>query len=92
MSWKRYSPEDIIRKLREADVLTGQGQAVAEVIRQLGVSNVTYYRWRKEFGGMKIDQAKRYKDLEKENLRLKKLVADLSIDNSILNEAVEGKW
>ena len=92
MSGKRYSPEEIIRKLREADVLIGQGMTVGEVIRQLGVNKVTYYRWRKEFGGMKVDQARRMKELEKENIRLKKLVADLSLDKAILKEAAEGNW
>lgn len=90
MSGKRYSPEEIIRHLREADVLLGQGKTVAEVILQLGVNTITYYRWRREYGGMKVEQAKRLKDLEKENARLKKLVADLSLDNSILKEAAEG--
>jgi len=92
MSGKRYSPEEIIRNLREVDVLLGQGKTVAEVIRHLGVNKITYYRWRREFGGMKVEQAKRLKDLEKENARLKKLVADLSLDNSILKEAAEGNW
>jgi transposase-like protein len=92
MSGKRYGPEEVIRKLREADVLLGQGVTVAEVIRQLGVNKVTYYRWRREFGGMKVDQARRMKELERENARLKKLVADLSLDNSILKEAAEGNW
>ncbi len=92
MSGKRYSPEDVIRKLREADVLLGQGKTVAEVIRQLGVTSVTYYRWRKEFGGMKVDQARRLKDLEKENARLKRLLADAELDKAILKEAAEGNW
>lgn len=92
MSGKRYKPEDIIRKLREADVLIGQGNSVAEVIRQLGVNRVTYYRWRKEFGGMKVSQAKRLKELERENARLKKLVADLSLDKAVLKEAAKGNW
>lgn len=92
MSGRRYAPEEVIRKLREADVLLGQGQTVGEVIRQLGVNKITYYRWRKEYGGMKVEQAKRLKDLEKENARLKKLVADLSLDNQILKEASEGNW
>ena len=92
MSGKRYSPEEIVRKLREADVLLGQGVKVPEVVRQLGVNKVTYYRWRKEFGGMKTDQAKRLKELERENGRLKKLVADLSLDNAILKEASRGNW
>jgi len=92
MSRKRYSPEEIVRKLREADVLLGQGETVGSVIRQLGVNKVTYYRWRKEFGGMKTDQAKRLKALERENAQLKKLVADLSLDKAILKEAAEGNW
>ena len=90
MSGNQYSPEDVIRKLREADVMLSQGITVQEVIRQLGVNKVPYYRWRREFGGMKVDRAKRLKDLERENARLKKLVADLSLDNSILKEAAEG--
>lgn len=92
MSGKRYTPEDVIRKLREADVLLSQGVTVAEVVRRLGVNKVTYYRWRKEFGGMKTDQARRLKDLERENARLKKLVADLSLDNAVLKEAASGNW
>ena len=92
MSGKRYSPEEVVRKLREADVLLGQGMKVPEVVRQLGVNKVTYYRWRKEFGGMKTNQAKRLKELERENTRLKKLVADLSLDNAILKEASKGNW
>ncbi|MEM6384507.1 MAG: transposase, partial [Pseudomonadota bacterium] len=73
MGVKRYKPEEIISKLREAEVLLAQGVGVGEVVRQLGVTQVTYYRWRKEYGGMKVDQAKRLKDLEKENARLKRL-------------------
>jgi putative transposase len=92
MSGKRYGPEEVIRKLREADVLIGEGVTVGEAIRRLGVNKVTYYRWRREFGGMKVDQAKRMKELERENIRLKKLVADLSLDNSILKEAAAGNW
>ena len=92
MARKRYSTEEIIRKLREADVLIGQGQTVTDVIRQLGVSDVTYYRWRKEYGGLKIDQAKRLKDLEKENARLKRLLADAELDKSILKEAAGGNF
>ena len=92
MSGKRYSAEDIIRRLREADVVIGQGRTVAEAIRHLGVNKVTCYRWRKEYGGMKVDQARRLKELEKENTRLKKLVADLSLDKAILKEAAEGNW
>jgi len=92
MSGTRYTPEDVIRKLREADVLLSQGVTVAEVVRRLGVNKVTYHRWRREFGGMKTDQARRLKDLERENARLKKLVADLSLDNAVLKEAASGNW
>lgn len=92
MARKRYSTEEIIRKLREADVLIGQGQNVGDVIRQLGVTNVTYYRWRKEYGGLKVDQARRLKDLEKENARLKRLLADAELDKSILKEAARGNF
>lgn len=84
MGRKRFTPEQIIKKLREAEILINKGQNVAEVIRKLGVSEQTYYRWRKEYGGMGIEQTKRLKELEKENARLKKLVADLSLDNAIL--------
>ncbi len=92
MSGKRYPPEEIISKLREAEVYLAEGVTVGEVIRRLGVNKITYYRWRKEYGGMRVEQAKRLKDLEKENARLKKLVADLSLDKSILKEAAEGNW
>ena len=87
---KRYTAEQIINKLREAEVLLSQGDKVAVVTRKIGVSDVTYYHWRKEYGGLSVDQAKRLKDLEVENTRLKKLVADLSLDNSILKEAARG--
>jgi len=89
---KRYTAEQIINKLREAEVLLSQGDKVAVVTRKIGVSDVTYYHWRKEYGGLRVDQAKRLKDLEVENTRLKKLVADLSLDNSILKEAARGNW
>ena len=92
MARKRHKTEEIIRKLREADVLIGQGQTVANVIRQLGVSDVTYYRWRKEYGGLKVDQAKRFKEIEKENARLRRAVSDLTLDNQILQEVVRGKY
>ena len=92
MSGKRYSPEEIISKLREAEFLLAEGASVGEVVRRLGVTNVTYYRWRKEFGGMKVDQAKRLKDLEKENARLKRLLADAELDKAILKEAATGNW
>ena len=92
MSRKRYRPEDIITKLREAEVLLSQGMHVEAMLRQLGVSGQTYYRWRKEYGGMRVDQARRLKDVEQENTRLKKLVADLSLDNAILNEVAKGNF
>ncbi len=92
MSRKRFTPEQIIKKLREAEILINKGQNVAEVIRKLGVSEQTYYRWRKEYGGMGIEQTKRLKELERENVRLKKLVADLSLDNAILKETVKGNF
>ena len=92
MGVKRCKPEEIISKLREAEVLLAEGISVGEVVRRLGVTQVTYYRWRKEYGGMKIDQAKRLKDLEKENARLKRLLADAELDKSILKEAAAGNW
>lgn len=92
MSGKRYSPEEIISKLREAEVLLAQAVGVGEVVRRLGVTSVTYYRWRKEYGGMKVDQAKRLKDLEKENARLKRLLADAELDKAILKEAASGNF
>jgi putative transposase len=90
MPRKRYTPEQIISKLREAEVLLSQGQTVSQASKQLGVSEQTYYRWRKEYGGMRTSQVCKLKDLEKENARLKKLVADLSLDNAILKEAISG--
>jgi putative transposase len=92
MGRKRFSPEQIITMLREAEVFLSQGTQVAEVSRKLGVTEQTYYRWRKEYGGMRVDQAKRLKELEQENTRLKKLVADLSLDNAILKEANRGNF
>jgi len=89
---KSYSPEQIITKLREAEILLNQGATVGEASRKIGVTEQTYYRWRKEYGGMRIEQAKRLKALEKENARLKKLVADISLDNAILKEATEGNF
>jgi putative transposase len=89
---KGFTAEQIIKKLREAEVLLSKGEKVEQVIRKLGVSDVTYYRWRKEYGGMQIEQAKRLKDLENENVRLKKLVADLSLDNAILKEVSKGNF
>ena len=87
---KRYTPEQIINKLREAEILLSQGNAIGVVCKKIGVSDYTYYRWRKEYGGMRVDQAHRLKELEQENSRLKRLVADLSLDNAILKEAVRG--
>ena len=92
MARKRYTAEQIIKKLREAEVLQAQGQTVEQVVRQLGVTDQTYYRWRKEYGGLKVDQAKRLKELEKENTRLKKLVAEQALDMAILKEAADPNW
>ena len=92
MSGKRYRPEEIISKLREAEVYLAEGVSVGEVIRRLGVTKITYYRWRREYGGMKVDQAKRLKDLEKENVRLKRLLADAELDKAILKEAASGNF
>lgn len=92
MSGKRYRPEEIISKLREAEIYLAEGVSVGEVIRRLGVTKITYYRWRREYGGMKIDQAKRLKDLEKENARLKRLLADAELDKAILKEAASGNF
>jgi transposase-like protein len=92
MARKRHTAEDIINKLREAEVGLAKGLAVPEVCRKLGVTEQTYYRWRKEYGGLTRDQAKRLKELEQENGRLKKLVADLSLDNAILKEAAQGNF
>ncbi len=89
---KGYTPEQIINKLREAEVLLSQGATLSIILKKIGVSDVTYYRWRKEYGGMRVDQAKRLRDLEQENSRLKKLVADLSLDNAILKEASRGNF
>ena len=89
---KGYTPEQIIGKLREAEVLLNQGAAIAEASKKIGITQQTYYRWRKEYGGMRIEQAKRLKEIEKENARLKKLVADLSLDNAILKEASRGNY
>ena len=92
MPKKRYRPEEIIAKLREADVLISQGKKVVEVIKTLGVTDVTYYRWRQEYGGMSVPQAKRLKELEKENERLRKAVSDLTLDKLILKEAAKGNF
>jgi transposase-like protein len=87
---KGYTREQIINTLREAEVMLSQGATVAVVSKKIGVSDHTYYRWRKEYGGMRVDQAHRLKELEQENSRLKRLVADLSLDNAILKEASRG--
>tara|TARA_Y100000310_G_C20563104_1_gene754062 strand:+ start:107 stop:385 length:279 start_codon:yes stop_codon:yes gene_type:complete len=92
MAKKGYSPEQIINKLREAEILLQQGETVAVISKKIGVSAHTYYRWRKEYGGLRIEQAKKLKSLEKENVQLKKLVADLSLDKAILKEAAEGNF
>ena len=92
MSQKRYRPEEIVAKLREADVLLGQGKTVAEAAKVLGVTDVTYYRWRQEYGGLTTPAAKRLKELEKENDRLRKAVSDLTLDKMILQEAARGNF
>jgi transposase-like protein len=92
MPRKRYKPEEIIAKLRQVDVLVSQGATMADAIRQIGVSEVTFYRWRQEFGGLKADQVKRLKELERENSRLRKAVSDLTLDKLILTEAARGNF
>ena len=92
MAKKRYTPEEIVAKLRQVDVLVSQGQNVADAIRQIGVSEVTYYRWRQEYGGLKTEQVKRLKELEKENARLRRAVSDLTLDKLILREAARGNF
>lgn len=92
MPKKRTSTEEIITKLREAEIQLAKGQTVTEICRQMGVSEQTYYRWKNEYGGLKIDQAKRLKQLEGENNRLRRVVADLTIDNQILKEAARGNF
>jgi transposase len=92
MPTKHYRPEEIIAKLREAEVLLGQGKKVPEVVKAIGVSEVSYYRWRKEYGGMDVSQAKRLKDLERENARLRQAISDLTLDKLILQEAARGNF
>ena len=89
---KAFKPEQIINELREAEVLISQGAAVGEASRKLGITEQTYYRWRREYGGLRVNQAKRLKELEGENARLKRLVADVSLDNAILKEAARGNY
>jgi transposase-like protein len=92
MPRKRYKPEEIVTKLRQVDVLVSQGSVVADAIRQIEISEVTYYRWRREFGGLKTGQVKRLKDLEVENGRLRRAVSDLTLDKLILQEAARGNF
>jgi len=92
MPRKRYTPEEIIKQIRLVEIAIGQGKSTGEACRDLGFTEQSYYRWRKEYGGLEINQARRMKDLEKENARLKKLVADLSLDKAILNEALKGNY
>jgi len=92
MKRNRFKVEEIIRMLREAEVHLSQGKSVAQVSRELGITEQTYYRWRKEYGGMKVSQARRLKELEQENVRLKRAVADLTLDKLILREALEGNY
>jgi putative transposase len=92
MARRRHTPEQIIRKLREADQLLGEGADVAEVARHLEVSEQTYHRWRNQFGGMKADDAKRLKELERENRELKQIVADKELENRALREIAKGNW
>ena len=92
MPMKRHKPEEIVTKLRQVDVLTGQGQSVADAVRSIAVTEVTYYRWRQEYGGLKTGQVRRMKELELENQRLRKAVADLTLDKLILGEAARGNF
>ena len=92
MGTKRHKPEEIVAQLRQVDVLVSQGRSVADAIRSIGVTEVTYYRWRQEFGGLKSDQVRRMKDLEIENQRLRKAIADLTLDKLILQEASRGNF
>ncbi len=89
---KAHTPEEIVAKLRQAEVLVGQGKTVADAVRAIGVTEPTYYRWRTEFGGLKLDQVKRLRELERENARLRKAVSDLTLEKVILKEAASGKW
>lgn len=92
MGRKRHTPEEIIGKLREIEVRLGRGETTPQAVRALGITEQTYYRWRREYGGLKMDQAKRLKELERENQRLRKAVADLTLDKMILNEAARGNF
>ena len=92
MAKRTYNPEQVINKLREAEIYITQGSSISEASRRINITVQTYYRWRKEYGGMQVEQARRLKELEKENSQLKKLVADLSLDNAILKEANRGNF
>jgi putative transposase len=92
MPRKRHKPEEIVAKLRQVDVLISQGKSVADAVRMIGTTEVTYYRWRKEFGGLKTEQVKRMKELEAENARLRRAVSDLTLDKMILTEAAKGNY
>ncbi len=92
MGRKRHTAEQIIAKLREAEIELARGQTTVDVVRKLGITEQTYYRWRKEYGGLRVDQARRLKELERENGRLKKLVADQALDNAILKEVASGNF
>ena len=92
MARKRHTAEEIVAKLRQVDVLMAQGKPVADAVRAIGVTEVTYYRWRNEYGGLKGDQVKRLKELESENTRLRRAISDLTLDKLILKEALEGKY
>ena len=92
MPFKKHKPEEIVGKLREVEIVLAQGVSTAEACRRIGVSEQTYYRWRKEYGGLKTDQARRMKDLEKENQRLRRAISDLTLDKLILQEAAKGNF
>ena len=92
MPKKRYTPEEIVAKLRQVDVLVSQDHNIADAIRQIGVSEVTYYRWRQEYGGLKTEQVKRLKELEQENARLRRAISDMTLDKLILQEAARGNF
>ena len=92
MPRKKHKPEEIVAKLRQVDVLVSQGQNLVDAVRSIGVTEVTYYRWRQEYGGLKTDQVKRLKDLETENTRLRKAISDLTLDKLILQEAAKGNY
>ena len=92
MPKKRFSVEQVISHLREAEVFLAQGQTISQVCRHIGISEQSYYRWRREYGGLKVDQARRLKELERENTRLRRAVADLTLEKLVLKEATEGNW